>query len=304
MTTAAPREDRAALGLMAMCAAVFFFTCIDTSGKWLILAGLPPLQVVFARYAGHFLLALLVMLPQEGPDALRSNRPWMQFLRAAFLLGSTVLNFTALQFLPITVTTTIMFSMPVVVTLLSIPILGERVGLRRFLAVCTGFLGVLLVMQPWGAQFHPAMFLSLGALVSASCYFVMTRMLAGTESNVTSQLWASGLPTLCLAPFMPAIWIWPESAGHYAVMLAIGIFGGTGHAIATYAHRLADASLLAPVVYVQIIFATAAGVLVFATWPTVWTLAGGLVICASGLYIWQRERSLGKDTTPPDAPRA
>jgi drug/metabolite transporter (DMT)-like permease len=286
----APREERTALGIGLMAAAVLFFTCIDTSAKWLVQAGLPVLQVVFARYAGNLVFALVLFLPREGPSAFRSNDPPRQLLRSAFLLGGTVFNFLALSYLPITVTTTIFFAGPVVVTLLAIPLLGERVGLHRLIAVLLGFSGVLVVMQPWGAEFHPAMFFSLGALVSGSLYFVMTRMLAGVESNATSQLWSSGLATLALAPFALPLWIWPGAGVDLAVLVLIGIFGGTGHVFAVTAHRYADASILAPVIYIQLVLAALAGIVVFATWPTVWTLAGGLIIVAAGLYIWHRER--------------
>ena len=286
----APREDRTAMGLTAMAGAVLFFTLIDTSAKWLVIAGLPALQVVFARYAMHFVMSVVIFLPREGLDALVSNAWKKQLMRSAFLLGSTALNFTALKYLPITITTTIMFAGPIVVTLLAIPMLGETVGLHRIFAVCVGFFGVVFVMQPWGVGFHPAMFLNLAALVSASLYFLMTRMLAGVESNATSQLWASGLATFVILPFALSNWVWPQAASDWTFFLMIGIFGGTAHILATWAHRLADASLLAPVIYIQIVFAAIAGIVVFQTWPTIWTLGGGLIIISAGTYIWHRER--------------
>ncbi len=296
----APRENRILAGLVAMAAAVSFFTAIDTSAKWLMLAGYPALQVVFARYAGHFALSLVVFVPREGRDAVISNAPWRQALRALFLLGSTVFNFWSLKYLPITVTTTIAFAMPVLVTLLAIPMLGERVGVHRIAAVCVGFVGVLIVMQPWGAGFHPAMLLNIAALCSASMYFVMTRLLAGIESNATSQIWASGMATVALVPFAVWAWVWPAGALDWAVLLGIGLLGGVGHTLATAAHRMADASVLAPVIYVQIFTATLSGVVVFGAWPTVWTLAGGAVIVAAGVYIWHRERrGAGSVTSTP-----
>ncbi|SMX51115.1 DMT family transporter [Actibacterium lipolyticum] len=298
----APREERTALGLAAMAGAVFFFTMIDTSAKWLVLAGLPALQVVFARYFMHFAMSAVIFLPREGLDAIRSNAPRKQILRSVFLFGSTALNFTALRYLPITVTTTIMFAGPIVVTLLSIPILGEKVGIHRIVAVCVGFFGVLFVMQPWGEGFHPAMFLNLGALCLASLYFVMTRLLAGIESNATSQLWASGLATVCLAPFAFSVWVWPDTAGSWAFFFLIGIFGGTGHILVTSAHRWAEASILAPVIYIQIILAAVSGIVFFDTWPTIWTLGGGLIIIAAGTYIWHRERQNRRHAGPKIAP--
>jgi len=288
----APREERTVLALTSMGLAVTFFTMIDTSAKWLVLAGLPALQVVFIRYAMHFVLALTVFVPGEGAGAFRSRSPRLQFLRSLCLFSSTILNFTALKYLPITVTTTIMFAGPVVVTLLAIPMLGERVGRHRIVAVCVGFLGVLVVMQPWGAEFHPAMLLNLGALTVASLYFLLTRMLAGVESNATSQLWSAGLATVCLTPFALVHWVWPQSSADWVFFLLIGVFGGTGHILATSAHRMADASLLAPVVYIQIVLAALAGITFFDTYPTIWTLGGGMIIIGAGIYIWHRERKL------------
>ncbi len=286
----ASRENRPGLGVGLMALAVLFFTCIDTSAKWLVTAGLVSIQVVFVRYAGHFILALILFLPREGMDAIRSNAPKRQALRSVFLFGSTLCNFASLQYLPLTVTTTIMFAGPIAVTLLAIPILGERVGIHRIVAVCVGFLGVLVVMRPWSVDFHPAMLLNLTAMVIASLYFIMTRLLAGVESNATSQIWASGLATICLAPFALSVWKWPDAPEDYIAFVLIGVFGCVGHIVATTAHRLADASILAPLVYTQIVLAAVASILVFGTYPTVWTLGGGIIIAGAGLYIWHRER--------------
>lgn len=289
-TGVVPREDRTTLGLMAMAGAVVFFTLIDTSAKWLVSAGLPALQVVFTRYAMHLLMSLTLFLPREGVSALKSNAPKRQMLRSCLLFGSTSLNFMSLNYLPITVTTTIMFAGPIVVTLMAIPILGEKVGIHRIVAVCVGFVGVIVVMQPWGTGFHPAMLLNVAAMVIAAMYFVMTRLLAGVESNATSQIWASGIATICLIPFALSDWVWPTAISDWTFFLLIGIFGGTGHILATAAHRMADASVLAPVIYIQLFLAAFAGIIFFGDWPTVWTLGGGLIIICAGIYIWHRER--------------
>ncbi len=290
-TAAEPRELRTGLGVVLMALAVACFTGIDTSAKWLILSGLVPIQVVFVRYFVHFVIAVGLSVPQHGLADFRSRAPRRQLLRSTFLFSGTVFNFFALKYLPITLTTTMFFASPIVITLAAIPVLGEQVGIRRIIAVCVGFLGVLIVVQPWGAAFHPAIFLSFGALICASGYFLMTRMLAGIESNATSQLWSSGLATLCLAPFGWALWVTPPDWQTWMVMGVIGTLGAVGHILATKAHRLADASILAPVVYIQIGMAAFAGWAVFHTLPTIWTLVGGLIIIASGLYIWNRERA-------------
>ncbi|XDA97261.1 DMT family transporter [Sulfitobacter sp. LCG007] len=284
-----PREERTAAGVVFMVLAALFFTCIDTSAKWLNIAGFPVIQIVFARYAGHLIFALVFYLPQEGLAAFRSNAPAKQALRSCFLFGSTMINFQALKFLPITVTTTIAFAQPIVITVLAIPILKEKVGLRRFIAVLVGFLGVLVVIQPWSAEFHPAMFLSLAVLTLASMYFIMTRMLAGIENDATQQIWPSLTATVVLAPFVLQLWVWPDTPVDWFVLCAIGAFGAIGHIFTTVAHRWADASILAPVIYTQLFAASLVGIFIFHTWPTVWTLAGAAIIIGSGIYIWHRE---------------
>jgi drug/metabolite transporter (DMT)-like permease len=294
-----PREDRAMFGLGLMAVAVALFTSIDTSAKWLILSGLPIMQVVFVRYAGHFIAALIMFIPREGLSAFRAVHPGLQFLRAIFLLLSTAFNFAALKYLPITVTTAIYFASPILITILSVLFLGERIGLKRVLAILVGFGGVLIVVAPWGATFHPAMFLSLTALCCASGYFVMTRKLAGVEANSTSQLWAAGIATLALMPFGIPGWVWPDSVTGWFVLTFIGLFAAVGHAFAVTAHRYADASSLAPVTYMQAIYATFAGLVVFGNIPGWNTAIGTAVIIASGIYIWQRERALSKRPTPP-----
>ncbi|HUG61762.1 MAG TPA: DMT family transporter [Methylomirabilota bacterium] len=294
MAGVAPREDRLTLGLAAMAIGVVFFTCIDTSAKWLMLAGVAPLQVVFARYAGHLFTAIVLFLPSEGLGVFRSARPGVQAARSLALALSTLFNFMALATLPITVTTTIMFAGPIVVTLLAIPMLGEVVGVHRIAAVFVGFVGVLVVMQPWGAEFDPAMLLVLCALLSSSLYFILTRKLAGIERNSTSQVWSSAVPVFVLGPYVLPIWTWPDRPLDIGVMAAIGLFGAFGHILVTWAHRLADASILAPVIYIQIVLAAFAGIVVFGAWPTTSTLAGGLIIVAAGLYIWHRERLRGR----------
>jgi drug/metabolite transporter (DMT)-like permease len=127
-------------------------------------------------------------------------------------------------------------------------------------------------------------------LFSASTYFVLTRLIAGVDNNSTSQLWTSGLATLALAPIALQNTVWPENTLVMLVFLFIGFLGGVSHILATLAYRFAQASVLAPVTYVQVVYATAAGYLVFDTLPTIWTAIGTAIIIASGVYIWQRER--------------
>jgi drug/metabolite transporter (DMT)-like permease len=150
---AAPaREDRIGLAIGMMLLAYAAFTCLDSSAKWLMNSGMSSWTAVCARYAVHLAIVAALVLPVQGRRSLSSRKPALEVLRACLLLGSTLLNFVAVKHLPLTVTATIMFAMPIFITVLSIPLLGEAVGLRRWAAVLVGFCGILIVMQPGAAR--------------------------------------------------------------------------------------------------------------------------------------------------------
>ncbi len=287
-----PVEDRVFKGIILMMLAFLVFTGIDTSAKWLVLAGMAPLQVVFVRYAGHALISLMVVLPQEGRALFHSENLKLEILRGVFLLGSTICNFTAVKYLSLTFTTAIFFTTPLVVCALSIPLLGEKVGPRRWAAIFVGFIGVLVAIRPWGEDVHWAIFFSLGAVMMASCYFVLTRRLAGVDSAATQQFYSAGLATILMAPVALMDWSWPTDTASWTAFSLIGIFGWAGHQLLVVAHRCAPASTLSPFVYVQIIYMTASSWIIFNQPPEGWHIVGAAIILCSGLYIWMRERSL------------
>ncbi len=294
MSEAHPREDRLALALPMVLGAFFFFIMIDTSAKWMVTAGLPALQVVFMRYAGHLLITIAVLGPMEKGQLWRSNALKIQIIRSLLLICSTICNFVALQYLPLTVTAAIFFATPIVVVLLSMPMLGETVGLWRLGAVLVGFGGVLVVVRPLGAEFHWSMLCSLAALIMASIYFVLTRMIAGRDNNPTGQFYSSLIPTILLLPVVITSWSWPQDGWSWVAAIMIGLFGFAGHSLITVGHRYAQASTLAPAIYAQIIYVTIISWLVFHEPPDGFTILGTAIIVASGLFIWWRERALRK----------
>lgn len=288
----APRENRLGFAVMILAVAFFMFATLDTVAKVLVESGIPGIQVSFARFVSHAAAALLLYLPTQGLSVLRSAAPKIQVLRALGLLGATVFNFLAVGYLPLTVTISISFAAPFLVCLLSIPILGEKVGIRRLISVLVGFLGVLVITEVWSADFQWAMLLSLGSMSCASFYFVMTRKLAGVDNNAVSQIYSSVLPSFAVAPFAYAIWVAPEFWWQWLLLLLTGIIGFVGHSILTVAYRYAEASRVAPVVYTQILYATFWSWLVFSAVPTSSTVLGTAIIVASGVYIWSRERAV------------
>lgn len=287
-----PSVSSLSFGYSLMLAAFFCFAVMDTSAKWLVGAAIPAMQVVWLRYLGHFLCTLVIYLPSEGCKIAHSRKLKIQILRAFFLLCSTSFNFTALQYLPLTTTVAIFFVSPLVVCLLSIPILGEKVGIKRLLAVLVGFGGVLIIVEPWSQSFDPHIFLSLMAMLFASCYFLMSRIIVGADSNATTQFYVSGLATIILAPFAIIHWVWPASLQAWGVIALIGSLGMLGHSFLTNAHKYAQASVLAPTVYSQVIYIAILSWVVFGQPPNKQTLVGTFIIVGSGLFIWFRERQM------------
>ncbi len=284
-------EDRrlAAIGLML--AAALGFTAIDTCAKWLVLAGLPTLEVVFVRYLVHLVLVVGLALG-TGERLVATPNPGAVSLRGMFLLLSTMLNFTALNYLPLTMTSAIMFTGPLWITLLSVPMLGEQVGVRRWLAILIGFCGVLVVTRPWTGAVHWAAALSLGAALCTALYSILTRRLAGRDSTISQQFYAALLATVGVGPFALADWVWPHSAAGWTAFALIGVFGWLGHQLLIIAHRFAPVSVLAPFNYVKIVYMAVSSWLIFSQPPDLWLLVGASTVVASGLYVWMRERRL------------
>ncbi|MSP31339.1 MAG: DMT family transporter [Pseudolabrys sp.] len=281
------------IGIALMCGAVALFACLDATGKYLN-HHMDTMQVVWARYTGAFLLALLIANPINHPGMLVTRRPFLQIGRSALLLFSTALNFIALRYLQLDEALSILFSTPFIVAVLCGPLLGEWVGWRRWTAIGVGFFGVLLVARPGFGGIHPAALLSLGSAVCYAVYAISTRVLARTDSNETTLFYSNLVGAVAMLPVIPFVWTAPENGLIVALMVLIGALGSGGHYLLIVGHRLAPASVLAPFIYTQVVWTTALGFLVFGDVPHRWTIVGGLIVVSSGLYLLNRERKVGK----------
>jgi drug/metabolite transporter (DMT)-like permease len=277
------------IGIALVCGAFAFFSYLDTTAKYLNLF-MTTVQVVWARYTGAFIFAVVVSNPLRRPELMRTRRPYVQIGRSTLLLASTCFNFLALRYLQLDQATAIAFSTPFFVAALSGPMLGEWVRWRRWTAIAVGFLGVLVVIRPSPANFHPAALLSVGAAVCYALYAITTRMLARSDSNETTLLYSNLVGVLALLPVLPFVWVTPPDALIVALMLLAGFLGGFGHYLFVRAHRLTPVSVLAPFTYTQLLWVIVLGYLVFGELPSVWTLAGSAIVIASGLYLLNRER--------------
>ncbi|HVX82849.1 MAG TPA: DMT family transporter [Devosiaceae bacterium] len=299
----APLQDRRLRGIVFVLAGYFCFTVIDSCAKWLTIAGMPTGEVVFVRYAGQLLFVVLLLGPRSGADMLRTRRPWLEVVRGVCLLASTAANFLALSFLPLTVTSSINFTMPLVLCALSIPLLGEQVGWRRWLAIGIGFIGILVIVRPGTQAFHPAVLLSLTNVVFVASYMILNRKLAGVDSATTQQFYAGLVATVCVAGFAIHGWTWPVDRVGWFCFVLIGVAALVAHQFITIAHRYAPASVLAPFAYLQIVSMTASSWLIFNQPPDVWIFVGVPIVIGSGLYIWLRERALQKGAVTEVAPQ-
>ncbi len=282
--------DNARLGILLMLAAYFLFSFIDVSAKWLALAGLPAMQLAFMRYIGHFCIST-VLIGRGGMKSARFCGPHLGLvmLRGGLLMGSTVFNFFAVKWLPLTLTSTILFSAPIIICFLSWPLLGERVGIYRWSAIIIGFAGVSVAIRPFDESFHWAVFLSLSGAVCFAVYSLLTRRLAGKVSTDVMQFYSGFVGSACLLPFALFYWQTPAGGFDWVILVMMGVFGWAGHQILTIAHNYAPASMLSPFGYSFILFLTGWSYLVFDHLPDRWTIAGAFVIVLSGLFIWLRE---------------
>lgn len=273
-----------AIGLVLL--AVSLFSVMDSLSKRLV-EHLDPIEVVWGRYLA--ILILLASLVLRRPSLLRTARPRLQLLRGIAILGAAVLFIAGLKRLPMADCTAIGFASPLMVTALSIPLLGERVGARRWSAVAVGFLGVLIVVRPGSGAIGTA---ALWPLASAACWalgLVLTRRMAGIDPPLTT-LFLSSLAGFVLSSLaLPVVWQ-PASLLDGATMAAMGALSAAGQYLLIAAFTRGAASLLAPFSYSQMIWSTLMGYLVFGAVPVASTWCGALIIIASGVYIAHRER--------------
>ncbi|MCP4317812.1 MAG: DMT family transporter [Hyphomicrobiales bacterium] len=276
-----------------MLVAYLMFSFIDTGSKWLAIAGLSALQLSFMRYIGHFCISLgLVGRGGFVLSRLACEKPLLVVVRGLLLMMSTVLNFFAIRYLPLSLTGTILFSAPIIVCALSWPLLRERVGIFRWFAIMLGFGGIIVAIRPFSESFHWAVFLSLTGAVGFALYSILTRRLSGVVSTNILQFYSGLVGTAVLLPFAVLEWKNPVGGFAWLTMLSLGFFGWAGHQMLTRAMNFAPANLLMPFGYSFILYLTIWSYLVFNDVPDFWTLTGAAIIIVAGLIIWFRERQI------------
>ena len=275
------------IGLVSL--TYLLFALLDGSAKWLV-GGLPVIMVVWLRFVTHVLFAGLVLFPVKGVSLIKTNHLRWHVLRALMFVAMTGINFWALQYLQLTVTASIFFSVPMLIALASASLLGEKLDAGRWIAILAGFAGVLVIIRPGSAEFHPAMLASVVNAVLYAAFMMMTRRLAAYDSPETIQYLPAVGAAIGLTPFALAAWQSPSGWLEWTVACLLGVLGGCGHYLLALAHRYAPASVTAPFLYQQVIYMALFGYLVFGDVPGPAVWLGATIVIGSGLYLFARER--------------
>ena len=285
-----PRQNNAAMGIFLMLSAWGLFALVDTSAKWLVLASISTVQVVFMRYAVQFGCSLI---GAAGPFAVTRKMDRKTFLllsfRATLLVVCTFFNFIAIKYLPLTMTSAIMFSSPIIVAAISMVYLREFVDTWKILAIFLGFFGVLVVIRPFDAQFHWAALLCVHNAIAISVFSLVTRQLSGVVTASTMQFFAGGFGTIVFLPLVLIYWESPSSLLSWILMFFMGAVAWARHEIFARAHLFSSAATLMPFSYSNIIFMTLASYFIFGSSPDFWVFFGAFFVVASGISIWWRE---------------
>jgi len=289
-STALPAsEPTIGRGIASMLFAVMVFSTMDALIKWLT-PSYPLMEIVFFRSIFAF-IPLLPSLLRQGSAPFRTRRPLGQAGRALIGLGATVCFFYAYRFLPLADVFGIAFAAPLFVTALSVPLLGERVGIRRWSAVLVGFIGVLVMVRPDIGVADAATLITLLGTLCYAISLVFLRNLGKSETTVSIVFYVTCTTTFASAIALPFVWITP-SAVDLPLLILVGILGGIAQLAITRAFRLAPAAVVAPFDYTALPYAAALGYFVWGDVPEPIFLLGAVIVIGSGLYILHRETRL------------
>jgi drug/metabolite transporter (DMT)-like permease len=281
--------DNVGRAVLYMIFAAALIPLLNASAKYLT-RDYPPVEIVWARYAGHFVYMLLAFAPRRGVRLLVTAQPALQLVRSALLCTSTAIYIVALTYTSLPTAAAIGFTGPLIVTALSPFLLGESVGLRRWMAVAVGFIGALIVVRPGMGVQHWAALLVFGSATTSALYQIFTRKLAAHDPAETSITYIALVGFLLTSLALPFYWMPPLTILDGFVFVGLGIFGGFGHYFMVRAYELAPASFISPFNYAQLIGSVVLSYAVFGEFPDVWTWVGSGVIIGSGLFVLARER--------------
>ena len=257
---------------------------MNSGAKWL--AQIYPVeQVIFIRILIHFLFMTVLFIPRYGTKIFKSQKPSWQIMASALLFIATGCFFIGIQTIPLAEATIITFLGPIFVTLLAIGFLGERVNGVRIACIAAGFAGAAIVIRPGSDVFRVEALLVIANAFLYACYQIMTRKLASIDKPETTAVYNGLVGAAVMAFLMPLFWKMPDQPLHLVLFLSLGVLGGFGHYAVASAFRYAQASLIAPFHYTQIVFAVLYGWLLFGDWPDSLSFVGCSIIALAGVAL-------------------
>lgn len=284
MTLPGASHTRRGMGFLAL--GIFCFTAMDAIAKHLV-DHYPTAQVIWARYIGHFLCVAL-FLGRRFLPSLKTTMPWWHVLRSATQLGATVFFFLSLNYIGLAEATALAGIAPLLITLGAAVFLGEALGLHRLIGLGLAMLGSLIILRPGSGVFSLAAVLPMICAASYAANMVLTRLVGSRESPWAAMIYASVFGVVASSAVLPFYWQ-PIAAGDLWAFAALGAIGAVAQLFIIRAYSMAEAGALAPLGYLDMVYATAWSILVFQHWPDLATIVGALVIALAGLYVWQRE---------------
>ncbi len=272
-------------GFLLAAAGLLLFACMDSTTKYLTTHYNVP-TVVAMRYIVHCALMLVILTPRHSNQLIKTRRTGLVIVRAVTLTMASLFIGLALQRMPLAETTAINFLAPTLIALFAGSLLSEQIGLMGWAAVIIGFIGVMFIARPgsgldgWGIVF------ALAAAVANAAYQLLSRILASTERAITLLFYTALIGTIVFGLALP--WFWEQktpSRLELVLFFSMGVFGGLGHYLFTLAYRHAPASVLAPMTYLQLLWAALLGWIIFDAVPDAWGVVGMVIIATSGLLI-------------------
>lgn len=281
-------HHRTRAGILLTLAAMLLFASMDAVNKTLVQTLSVP-QILWFRFMVFTLLAMAVLYRRGLRRTFHSSQPLLQFFRALLIVIENGIFVLAFRYMPLADAHAILAATPLIVIALSVLMLGEKVGLRRWLAVAAGFVGVLLIVRPGFQEIGPGILIALIGTAMWGLYQILVRICSRTDSSETTWLWSAVVGLGATTLVGPSNWIWPDTNG-WLMLVAVALIGSFGHLALIKSLSLAEASVLQPYSYTLFLWVIPIGYLCFGDIPDGWTLGGGAVILAAGLYAWHRER--------------
>ncbi len=273
-----------------MClATVLLFPLLNATVK-ILAADYSIWQIIWLRSILHLAVMLAICVPGYGlVRVFKTTRPALQLIRSALQIGAMYLFMSALKVLPLATVTSITFTAAFMVVMLSIPMLGERVGPRRWAAVLIGFAGAIIIIRPGGDIAGWPSLMALGAALCYAFFQILTRRLAPHDDTRTTAVYTVVVTLVVSSGIAPFGISWPDDINTWLLFLALGLSGGVSHYFLIKAYETGEASVLSPFDYGQLVGAVLLGYFIWGDFPDGWTWLGIAIIIASGVYIAHRE---------------